>query len=313
MERGLFTSPNPDSFITEEEIKRRTVFPDKKRRGELYNEVRDYVIRGREIADRFEIGQKEAMWIPQPEYPELPIMILLITDPHFGSIHVDHRLLDEHLEIVDNTPNFYVITNGDDVDNFGVHLKSAVGVYEDPLPPSIQAKAWVERMAELDKKGKLGVIGYGNHNDFTSVTGNDWYDAYLSSFRCPIFTSGGLLHTVVGGYDYQIAMTHKFWGVSKLNPTNVCKRYMEHTYPDADVIFIGHFHQSEGLHFERGGKDRVAVLGGTYKDSDMWARKVGISGRSGSPGWVLCLNPADRGMQLFKDVRMAKKTLEAWI
>jgi len=313
-ERGLYRGPSESDFATEEEIKRKLAFPDKKKRGALYKEVTEYVIKGREIMEEFEIGQKEALWIPPAERPDLPIMLSLLTDPHYGSMGVDHRLLEQHLQIVENTPNMFVAINGDDVDNFGVHLaKVATGVYENSLKPAVQARAWIERIMELDSKGKVAVMGYGNHNDFINPAGIDWYDAYESSMTCPLFTSGGLLHIVHGGYDYKMAMTHRWWGMSKLNPTNVCKRYMEHVYPDADIIFIGHFHQSEGLHFERGGKDRVAVLGGTYKDSDTWARKHGIGNRGGSPGWVVALEPEQRGMQLFKDIGYAKKVMDAWL
>jgi predicted phosphodiesterase len=288
------------------------IFPDKKIRlegTELFDQVSDLLVRSRELEGRFEIGQKEATWIPEPEYPQLPMMLMLMTDTHFGSNKVDTHLLREHLNILKNTPNFFMVHNGDNVDNFNATGKWASGMMEDPVHPQTTSRAWCEVMGVLDNHAKIGAMSFGNHDDFGYKAGQDWYESFLSGMTCPIFTSGGLLHIVYGGYKYDLAMTHMYWGTSKLNPTNATKRFIEHEYPEADIAFLGHTHQSEGLHFERGGKDRIGVIGGTYKDKDVYARKWGIGGRSGSPGWVVALWPGQRQMHLFKDVTLAQEFL----
>ena len=285
-------------------------YPDKKRRFQLYKQTDEVLIRSRQIVEAFEIGQKEATWMPTPEYPELPLMILLMTDTHYGSARANTNLINEHLDIVKETPNFYMVHNGDHVDNFNAVVGLGDGTFEDPLPPQIASRAWAEKLMELDKLKKIGVLGFGNHDDFGAGVGQDWYDTFLSKFRCPIFTSGGLLHILLGDkVVYDLAMQHKYWGYSKLNPTNTLKRLQEHEYPDADILFTGHTHQSEGLHFERGGKDRIGVVGGTYKDEDVWARKQGIGGRAGQPGWVVALWQNERKMVLFKDIKVAQDFL----
>jgi intein/homing endonuclease len=87
---------------------------------------------------------------------------------------------------------------------------------------------------------------------------------------------------------------------SKLNPTNACKRFWEHEYPMADVSFLGHTHQSEQLTWERGGQERIALIGGTYKLSDDYARKRGIGGRAGQPGHAILFYPNEKRMVAFK-------------
>jgi len=309
-EQGLYY---PDgSFKTKEQLCERVVFPDKKKRGDVFSETVAIIRQTRELHEKFEIGQTEATWRPQVAHPELPLMLDCMTDPHFGSSKSNIDLLVDHLDLVEETDNFTIITDGDDVDNFNATGKWASGMMEDPLPPQVQGRAWVERMKKLDDKGKIGVMGFGNHNDFGEQAGWDWYDTFLGGFKCPVFTSGGLLKVEYGNQTYQIALTHRYWGTSKLNPTNACKRYLEHEYPDADVVMLGHTHQSEGLHFERGGKDRIGLIGGTFKDKDTFARKRGIGGRSGAPGWVLALWPDRRQMQLFKDIDVAKSSFEGW-
>jgi len=305
-ERGLYL---PDgTFRSEAEIKQRLSFPDKKVQITDFAEVADIVSRARKVAERFEIGQREATWIPAGDQ-DRPLVVALITDEHFGSIVSDVDLLQEHLEIVENTSNMFCILNGDDTDNFNATGKWASGMMEDPLPPQIVSRALVQRMKRLDDRAKIGAWGFGNHNDFGASAGQDWYESFLGGFKCPILTTGGLVHIMWGSQTYDLAMAHKYWGTSKLNPTNACKRFMDFEYPNADIAFLGHTHQSEGLHFEKGGKDRVACIGGTYKDQDSFARKHGIGGRSGSPGWAVALWPNERKMQLFKDIKVAQRWL----
>lgn len=282
-------------------------FPDKKQREWHPQQVDEVLIRSREVLDNFEIGQKEATFVPRPDYGNLPSVFLLMTDTHYGSVVSDTELMNQHLKIVEDTPNFFMVHNGDHVDNFNATGKWASGMMEDPLPPQLISRAWTEKLLKLDQLGKIGVLSFGNHDDFGQKAGQDWYESFLGKFNCPVFTSGGLEHILVGSQHYELAMSHRYWGTSKLNPTNATKRFLEHEYPTADISFLGHTHQSEGLQFERGGIQRVGVIGGTYKDKDNFARKNGIGGRSGSPGWAIALWPDRKQMQLFKDVVVAQQ------
>ena len=307
-ENGLFTSPDLKSFVSEEDIKQRNAYPDKKKHTVDFNRVVDVIMHERQMEGEFKVGQEEATWIV-PSEKDKPIVLCLIADPHFGSVRANAQLFREHLDIVESTPNMYAAFNGDDVDNFNATGKWASGMFENPTPPQLISRALAQKYKELDDKGKIGVLGFGNHNDFGFNGGQDWYESFLGRFKCPIFTTGGLLHITCGSQKYDMAMTHKYWGTSKLNPTNVCKRFLNFEHPDADIVFLAHTHQSEGLQFENGGKDRIAVIGGTYKDCDDFARKHGIGGRAGSPGWAVGLYPNERKMVLFRDLYEARKFL----
>lgn len=305
-EQGLYYPGG--KFKSVEEIRQDLAFPDKKRQTVDFNAVADILIRERKLEEGFDIGQQEAIWrVPSP--PDKPIVISLITDPHFGSVRANVELFREHLDIIENTPNMYAVFNGDDVDNFNASGKWATGMTENPVPPQAVSRALAEKYRELDKKGKIGVLGFGNHNDFGFNAGQDWYESFLGGFRCPIFTSGGVLHVVHGTEIYDLALAHKYWGTSKLNATNACKRFLDFEHPEADIVFLGHTHQSEGLTFEKGGKKRLAVIGGTYKDTDNFARKHGIGGRAGSPGWAVALYPDKHKMVLFDDLVVAREFL----
>lgn len=248
-----------------------------------------------------EVGQREATWVPRLDYSDKPILFLFLTDVHYLSTRSDYILLNHYLDVIEQTPNAFVITGGDDCDNFNVTLgRVATGVYEDPFESGYQARAWALKMKRLDELEKIGFMVFGNHTDWSFNAGIDWYDTYLSSFNCPILTSGGLVKVKVGKAVYEIAATHRYWGTSKLNPTNANKRYLEHEYPTADVVLLGHTHQSEILFFERGGKERIAIIGGTLKLYENYARKHGIGGRAGTPGMCVVLFPNRNEMIGFK-------------
>jgi hypothetical protein len=300
----------PTIIVDGRGTERQLPFPDKKRRDWTTQEADEIVAKARALQEKFEIGQQEATWIPRLER-EGPIGILLMTDTHDYSTRTNIALINEHLALVEATPNLFMVHDGDNTDNFNVSMGSwATGVFENPLHPQLASRSHARKLKRLDDLHKIGALGFGNHNDFGGRAGQDWYETFLGHMRCPVLTTGGLVHVVVGEQTYDLAMTHKYWGYSKLNPTNTAKRFLEHEYPDADVMFLGHTHQSEGLHFERGGKDRIAVIGGTYKIDDQWARKEGIGGRSGSPGWCVVLWPHERKMQLFRDVEVAADFLK---
>lgn len=302
-ERGLFY---PDgSFKSDEEIRRD--FQSKK----IFEEATDFMRRAQRLEGRLGVGVKEATFHPRPEYPDAPIAIWHATDIHYGSIGTDYDLLLKHLSILENTPNFYVIFNGDEIDNFNVMLKSASGVYEDPISPQRQTQVWIEKMKQLGISGKIAVLSWGNHNNMVSPAGYDWLESFARNVNTSIFTSGGLLHLLHGNEHYTIALTHYYWGSSKINPTNMGKRFWEHEYPEAEVLLLGHHHQSEMLHWERGGKERLISIGGTYKKDDRWARTHGIGGRSGTPGHTILFYPYEHKFIGFKKIEDAQRVLQS--
>jgi hypothetical protein len=168
-------------------------FPDKKERKLDYNRVTNHLQEGQRIGKDFDPGQTErtGTWNPKPEYADLPIAVLLASDIHYGSSRVDYDLLNGHLKIVEDTPNFYMCTNGDHIDNFNASVHPT-GMTENPLPPVIQGRTFMERLLELDKKQKIGVLGQGNHDEFGFVAGQDLYETFMSEISAPIFTKGGL-------------------------------------------------------------------------------------------------------------------------
>ena len=282
-------------------------FPDKKIR--VVDPIKaEYIVKAvSDFKEEFHVGQKEGTWIPKLEYPDKPMTFLFLTDVHYLSTRSETELLNHMLGLVRNTPNFTVITGGDDCDSFNVSLgKLATGVMENPLETGIQGEMWRSKMKVLDDLGKIVGMVFGNHTDWNwGTSGIDFYDTYLGRFGCPLFTSGGELHIKLGQEQYDVGLTHKYWGTSKLNPTNACKRFLDFEHPNADIILLGHTHQSEVLTFEKGGREVIGAIGGTLKTYDEWARKNGIGGRAGSPGICITLWPDHHEMVAYKHIDRA--------
>ena len=283
-------------------------FPDKKVRELDYERTTEFLKEAQEIGSAFEIGQERATWIPQTEYPTLPLVLLLGSDFHYGSIHTDYDLLHRHLDIVKDTPNFFLATNGDHVDNFKP-AKFPSGMIENPLPPQFQARAFVRELLSMDKKGKLAIIGHGNHDDFGfDIAGQDFYESFMDEFMCPIFTKGGILTVQTNGAMYRMVQNHTYWGRSKINITNAAKRILEYEGSGTcDIGWLGHTHQSSYEHFTKGEQELIAVVSGSYKVKDPYAAKRGISiKRAGHPGIALMLWQNHKHIEIFKDIEIAR-------
>lgn len=288
-------------------------FPDKKPRRLDFDEVTDYLEEGRRLYKEYEIGQREATWIAPAEYDCLPVLVLLASDVHYGSVLTDYQALRKHLDLLESTPNTFVAFNGDDVDFFNA-VKHATGMAENPLPPQVQARTMMQKIRDLDRKQKVTVLSHGNHNDFGGIAGQDFYDSFMSEIEAPIFTQGGILNMVHGGVNYRMVLNHTYWGRSKINITNASKRLLEYEGGGTcDIGWVGHTHQASYEQFHKGGREYVAVVSGTYKRDDPWAAKHGIGGR-GSPGGItLMLWPYQKQIQVYRDFETACDVMDAML
>ena len=287
-------------------------FPDKKERKLDYQRVVNHLEEGRKIAEAFSIGQRKATWKVKPEMENVPIGFTMMSDLHFGSILIDYPVLNQHLKDIEHTPNMYLGTNGDHVDFFNAD-KHPTGMYENPISPQMQARTIMGRFKQLDDKGKVAVLSQGNHDNFGKQGGQDFYDSFMSDFKCPIFTTGGVLTIEFeSGVSYTIVINHTFWGRSKINITNPAKRMIEYeTGGTADVGWVGHTHQSSFEYYDKGSKSFLAVVSGTYKATDPWASSIGLGSHPGDPGITLLLWPNKFHMECCKNYFAAKQIVTA--
>ncbi len=312
MKESLWT-PQGEIPISEILAKRQNeviVYQDKKAASLDPEEMFRHLAEARRIWKENKIGQREATVELKPAYPDLPVFIWLLNDSHIGSVFTDYQRLFQDYQLVKETANFYVITNGDEVDNFLVDTAHVAGVYEDVISPEQQALLIQRLFKELAERQKLILVSFGNHGDFIQRSGLSFEGTWLRDLPCPVFNCGGLLTLKLGEQKYKMAITHRFTGFSRFNPTNACKRFMEQVYPEADIVYLGHCHQREFLYFQRGGKSRLAVIGGTYKIDDEYGQKRGIGAGGQMGGLVLKLSGKKREMEVIESVQTAREIFE---
>lgn len=272
--------------------------------------ILEHLSQARKLYKENEVGQREATVEVHPQHPNLPIGVWLLNDFHAGSVFTDYERFLKDYKIVSETPNLYTITNGDLPDNFLVDTAQAAGVYEDTITPEQQGLLVRGLMRKLAEREKLLASSFGNHEDFTQRGGISFEGTWLRDLPCPVFNCGGLLTLKYNEQEYKIATTHRFWGHSRLNPTNACKRFMEHVYPEADVSYLGHSHIREHLSFYRGGKNRLAIVGGCYKIDDEFGLKRGMGAGGQQGGLCLMLRGDKKEMFVMESVEEAREYLE---
>jgi len=280
----------PQPHISETPPEQTIVFPDKKETHVDWRRNFERVIEVQKILKEANIGQEEATVHPDLEYPDLPMLLAIITDAHLFSVGTDHELLKKHLDLVINQPNVRMLDCGDDVD-MGIWGDL---VFEQVLPPYMQGFTMRDLARELGDK-MIAILG-GNHNDWMKACGTEFYDAFLRNAKCPVMPAGGMIHLEIGEQTYNIAAKHTHWGRSRLNATNASKRLIQWGYPDADCAILGHSHQASMEQLYMGGKNRLAVVGGTYKLDDQWAERKGISDSKERGGLGILFYPKERKM-----------------
>jgi len=222
-----------------------------------------------------------------------------LSDIHYGSKGTNYDKFETHCEIARTTPNFFVATNGDHVDNFSPTVLPS-GMLENPITPDMQVKAFVKMMQRLDNGGNIGWMNIGNHDDWIGAAGYS-HETSLANIQAPIIDRIGKIHIpTLGGAKYTGIVAHQYWGASKLNITNAPKRLIEHEGAgQVDFGITGHTHQSSYEQFNKGGKQLTAIVAGAYKENDKWARGKGIGASPSEPGVTMVFGQDKKRIQVF--------------
>jgi len=292
-ERLVINAKGEEKIIYPQEV----ITPEKKPHVVDEEAILEHLSEARRLAKEMSVGQREATVEIKAQYPDQPAMVWLWCDSHLGSTAVDYEAFLHDYNAVMETPNFFAISNGDLIDNFMVGGNSAPGTYEDPITPQQQALLIQKLYKKLDDSGKLLASSWGNHENFLKYSGYSFEGTWLRDLKAPILNCGGLLKIRYGEQEYKLAITHYFWSKSHLNLTLAAKRFMEHEYPEADIAFTAHSHLKSFEKFRKGGRDLVAISGGSYKPDDTFVPTHGGGYRNlAIGGVVLALYPHEKNI-----------------
>lgn len=248
--------------------------------------------------------------------PNQYIAIMFSADWHFGGCSVDYQQLEAYLDLVLNTPNLYLITVGDLIDNF-VNFKNVMPILSQLWSPKEQAE-WLSLVIQQYKeKGKWIASCWGNHDieRDEKILGSSTIKQRLGE-NFIYFNNKGILMLNVNDIKYSILLSHKFAGHSMYNPNHSQGRAYREDFP-ADVVVSAHIHQAayqknyrympaRELGMEFGGECHYVQVG-TFNTNDGHSKRYYGKGHLKQP--ILLFNSIEKEILYFDSPEIAVRNL----
>lgn len=207
-----------------------------------------------------------------------PVCLVCMADIHAGAVGVDYDGLQKDLELIRDTPGMYLFFVGDMLDNFIVGRLAALMLHR----KFTIREEWVlvRRVVELAAPKMLACVS-GNHDHWTTaLSGIDYFrEVWEDKAPNALYDTDDLQVTVsVGASNYRWRLRHKWRGYSQYNPTHAIEKAALFDKGLAFDIGVGAHIHTAGVSrfFNNGGKTGLAVLCGTYKFYDEYAKSGGF-------------------------------------
>lgn len=238
-----------------------------------------------------------------------PIAITFSSDWHLGSVAADYDQFIDHIDYVLNTPNLYVITVGDEIDNF-YRFNTLRPIFDQIIPPKIQIQMLRGIIDDLTKEGKILAACWGNHSSEFSekALGFDIME-FLVNNQIPYLGVKGLINLNIGDQSYDHLIVHKTRYNSFLNRLHGNKREFQLTYP-ARVIITAHTHVPDFETYYHYGKRNFLIKCGTFKIDDNYSMRYYGKGCIGTP--TLVYFPDRNHIVPFNEVRDAVQYMNGY-
>lgn len=294
---STYTPPAPE--------KNTISFPDKKQIGVDWRRNFQAITEVTRLVKEAEIVQEEGTYQVKLDRPDIPYAIgFNFSDGHIGSYTTDHERIKWLFDLVLATPNSFLVDTGD---TFNDGIWGGLQ-HEDVMPAYMQTFTVDDIARELGDKYAACVIG--NHPEWLfQAAGIKPEVLFARQIKGPVFPGMGLLHLKVGDQEYNWALAHNYWGKSKLNIHNVCRRLREVEYPEADIVTVGHEHIWGFMKERAGDKEVLYIRPGTAKTQDRWARIHGISKRGQDFGVAVIFSAKEKQFEAFP-IEEAVKQME---
>lgn len=212
------------------------------------------------------------------EFRRGPVALTFAADLHIGNAGTNYNRIFSEARTVIETPGMYLALVGDLIDNYIlpklVHARS--NTHLTITDEWVLLKKYLTLVAP-----KLVASVRGNHEKWTNILGGlDYFgDALAAVKRSVIYdTDDALIELRVGAAKFPMRLRHVWRGSSIYNITHGIERASAFDgYPFA--IGVGaHTHTSGVIRsFNCRGAEGYAVLCGTYKRFDEYAREKGFS------------------------------------
>lgn len=200
-----------------------------------------------------------------------PIGIMLLSDTHIGAMGTDYDLFVELTDIIMNTPNLYFVLNGDEVE-FAIKLRGVAEVCAQVLDPGLQDEFIESWVAEVSSKMLWAT--WSNHSTERAEAGIGFCPIKkILAKKVPFFSGIGHADIIVGKEVYKAAVSHKFQGVTAMDVTAGCRKYLRMEAPDRELAIQGDAHRAGISLYNEGGTRRLAVCSGTLNVASGFAQR----------------------------------------
>jgi len=223
------------------------------------------------------------------QFKQSPIALSFVGDLHLGSSGTDYERAFREAKVIANTPRMYAILCGDLLDNFIVpklmaaRMNSSIGIQEEWS----LVKKYLRVIAP-----KLLVSVRGNHEAWTWTLGGVDYFADVLAQIAPsaLYDSyDALVDIVVGDWHYPLRARHHWRSCSQYNVTHGIEQAAR--FDGNFLIGVGaHTHAAGVIRgFNARGQNGVAILCGSYKVIDAYAREKGFPRHNACAAMTLIL------------------------
>lgn len=221
-------------------------------------------------------------------FTHAPLCLVVCADQHFGAPGVDIRRIFEEQQAIMRTPGTYVLLGGDTVDNMIVGRLMSQQMFTS----TTQEESWAlaEDYVRRFEDRIVGAVS-GNHTQWTTKMLGVDYDRQIVR-DAALYDTDDLLVTVhAGPHELLLRLRHKWSGNSIYNPTHGIERAARFDSSRPDVYIGCHVHKGAmAREFVLDARRKLAMLAGTYKMVDSYARTEGFPANDASTAVALVIH-----------------------
>jgi len=218
-----------------------------------------------------------------------PIAIVFAGDEHFGNDGTDVQRVFDEAYLIRDTPGMYTWRTGDVVDNF---ILGRMRQIRDNSRISVPDE-WTlaEELIKVIKPKLLAWCG-GNHPYWSEMAAGVSIEERILPHGILWDKDEIVADVHVGDVSIRVRQRHQWLGRSQWNPTHALEKAFRMDRTDADVHVGSHTHIASLVRDSLGpdAERKLAILTGTYKVWDEYARRKGFPEHDVSTTATLVIN-----------------------
>ena len=277
----------PDEVQNADKTDEENLFPqfDKIKKKDIsWRELGEFAKQAQTVREKSKAYQSK-VGITIPVKTDRPVAIMYSSDWHLGSVATNYDEFMRHIDKVLETPNLYMVTVGDEIDNF-YRFGTLRPIFDQIMPPELQMDMLRGILKELASQKKILAACWGNHtSEFAERAMGFDVMSQLVANKVPYLGTKGIINLKIGDQTYDNLVTHKSRYSSFLNRLHGNKREFQLTHP-ARVVVTAHTHVPDFETYYHYGVQNFLIKCGTFKIDDIHSMRYYGRGVMGTPTLV---------------------------